>query len=273
NYNPDNNTLELAGVGGVPMNLGLNTYYRYFAPRIGIAYRLNGETVIRGGFGVSYTPFPDNTYAYNFPVKQNNQYSTGQFNYQPAVTGNGQFFSMAGGFPAPQLAVIPSNGIIANPSLTQSDFVIPKDWKNPYVESWNFSVQRSLPGHFTLDVAYVGNHGVRNVATYNLNVPVTADQMGKGNNGRPLFIKFGRSADTTVFFRGYSSIHNALQEKLNRRFHNGLAITTGYTLGKGMSFQTGDDGGIWTYINPRRSYARTDFDRHQTFVQSYVYDL
>src|SRR5262249_15431103 len=40
-----------------------------------------------------------------------------------------------------------------------------------------------------------------------------------------------------------------------------------------MSFQTGDDGGIWTYINPRRSYTRTDFDRHQTFVQSYVYDL
>ena len=35
-----------------------------------------------------------------------------------------------------------------------------------------------------------------------------------------------------------------------------------------MSFQTGDDGGIWNYINPRRSYARTDFDRHQTFVQS-----
>jgi hypothetical protein len=40
-----------------------------------------------------------------------------------------------------------------------------------------------------------------------------------------------------------------------------------------MGYQTDDDGGIWTYINPRRSYARNDFDRHQTFVQSYVYDL
>ena len=27
---------------------------------------------------------------------------------------------MASGFPAPQLAVIPSNGILTNPSLTQS---------------------------------------------------------------------------------------------------------------------------------------------------------
>jgi hypothetical protein len=272
NYNPVNNTLEIAGVGGVPMNMGMESYKRFFAPRLGFAYRMGDGTVIRGGFGMSYTPFPDNTYAYNYPVKQNNQYSTGASSYQPGVTANG-FFSMATGFPAPQLAVIPSNGIITNPSLTQSDFVIPKDWKNPYVESWNLSVQRALPLHFTLDAAYVGNHGVRSVATYNLNVPTTADQMGKGTNGRPLYQLFGRTADTTVYFRGFSSMYNALQVKINRRFHNGLAITTSYTLGKGMSYQTGDDGNIWTYINPRRSYARTDFDRKQTFVQSYVYDL
>lgn len=273
NYNPVNNTLELAGIGGVGKNLDMQTFHKYFAPRLGIAYRFNNDTVLRAGFGMSYTPFPDNTYAYNFPVKQNNQYVTGASNYQPAVTGNGQFFSMATGFPAPQLAVIPSNGIITNPSLTQSDIVVPKDWKNPYVESWNFSLQRSLPLHFTFDAAYVGNHGVRTAATYNLNVPTTADQIGKGAAGRPLFQQFGRTADTTVYFRGFSSMYNALQLKINRRFHNGLAITTAYTLAKGMSYQTGDDGGIWTYINPRRSYARTDFDRHQTFVQSYVYDL
>jgi hypothetical protein len=273
NYNPVNNTLVLAGVGGNPMNMGMQKNWKYFAPRLGISYRMNNATVIRAGFGVSYTPFPDNTYAYNFPVKQNNQFTTGASNFAPAVTGNGQFFSMATGFPAPQLAVIPSNGIITNPSLTQSDIVVPLNYKNPCVESWNFSVQRSLPLHFTLDVAYVGNHGVRTSATYNLNVPNTADQMGKGVNGRPLYQLFQRTADTTVYFVGYSSMYNGLQLKLNRRFHNGLAVTTSYTLARGMSFQTGDDGGIWQYINPRRSYARTDFDRHQTFVQSYVYDL
>jgi hypothetical protein len=127
--------------------------------------------------------------------------------------------------------------------------------------------------HFTLDVAYVGNHGVRTSATYNLNVPTTADQMGLGVNGRPEYQQFKRTADTTQYFTGYSSMYNGLQVKLNRRFHNGLAITTAYTLARGMSFQTGDDGNLWNYINPRRSYARTDFDRHQTFVQSYVYDL
>jgi outer membrane receptor protein involved in Fe transport len=272
NYNPVNNTLVLAGVGGNPMNMGMQKNWKYFAPRLGISYRMNNTTVIRAGYGVSYTPFPDNTYAYNFPVKQNNQFSLGANAYAPAVTPNGTF-SMAGGFPAPQLAVIPSNGIITNPSLTQSNIVIPLNYKNPYVESWNFSIQRSLPLHFTLDVAYVGNHGVRTSATYNLNVPTTADQMGLGVNGRPEYQQFKRTADTTQYFTGYSSMYNGLQVKLNRRFHNGLAITTAYTLARGMSFQTGDDGNLWNYINPRRSYARTDFDRHQTFVQSYVYDL
>src|SRR5450759_961667 len=272
NYNPANNTLVLAGIGSNPMNLGMQKNWKYFAPRLGISYRMNSATVIRAGFGVSYTPFPDNTYAYNFPVKQNNQYSTGATNFAPGVTPSG-VFSMANGFPPPQLAVIPSNGIITTPSLSQSDFVIPLNYKNPNVQSWNMSIQRSLPLHFTLDVAYVGNHGVRTSTQYNLNNPNTADQMGKGVNGRPLYQKFLRTADTTLYFAGYSSMYNGLQVKLNRRFHNGLAITTAYTMARGMAFQTGDDGNLWNYINPRRSYARTDFDRHQTFVQSYVYDL
>ena len=272
NYNPVNNTLVLAGIGGNPMNNGMQKNWKYFAPRLGLSYRLNNATVIRTGYGVSYTPFPDNTYSYNFPVKQNNQYSLGANAYAPGVTPAGTF-SMASGFPAPQLAVIPTNGIITNPSLTQSNIVIPLNYKNPYVESWNFSVQRSLPLHFTLDVAYVGNHGVRTSATYNLNVPTTADQMGIGVNGRPEYQQFKRTADTTQYFTGYSSMYNGLQVKLNRRFTNGLAITTSYTMARGMSFQTSDDGNLWNYIYPRRSYARTDFDRHQTFVQSWVYDL
>jgi hypothetical protein len=40
-----------------------------------------------------------------------------------------------------------------------------------------------------------------------------------------------------------------------------------------MGFQTGDDGGLAFYINQRRNYARNDFDRTHTFVQSVVYDL
>ena len=40
-----------------------------------------------------------------------------------------------------------------------------------------------------------------------------------------------------------------------------------------MGFQSGDDGGLAFYINQQRNYARNDYDRTLTFVQSYVYDL
>jgi hypothetical protein len=266
NYNPTNNALEVAGIGGVPRNLGIETHYTYFAPRIGAAYRLNWDTVVRAGFGISYTPIPDNTYAYNPPVKQTVQYTTALSGFAPAVTPNGGFLSMTAGFP-------PQTPPSATSSGTESYVVVPKNWRNPYVENWNVSVQRALPRHFTLDAAYVGDHGVHSVATYNLNVPSDPNLMGLGVNGRPLYRTFGRTADTIAYFNGYSSMYHALQVKVDRRFHNGLLVTTAYTVAKGMGFQSGDDSSLWTYIYPRRSYARNDYDRHQTFVQSYIYDL
>jgi hypothetical protein len=271
NYNPTNNTLELAGVGNIPMNLGVEARYKNFAPRLGAAYRLNSKTVIRAGFGITYTPFPDNTYAYNYPVKQNKQYNSLN-SFGVAVLDDGVTpATFQNGFPTPVYANIPSNGIITNPDPKQSDFVIPKNFKNPSVQSWNLAFGQALPGNFTLDVAYVGNHGVNSVVQYNLNLPTTV--LGGGNNSRPMVAQFGRTADTTIFFVGASTHYNALQAKLNRRFSNGLGITTSYTFGKGMSYQTGDDGGLWTYTDQRRGYARTDFDRTHNFSQSYVYEL
>ena len=271
NYNPNDNTLQIAGIGGVPSDLGVQTRYKNFAPRVGLAYRLTDKTVVRAGFGVSYTPFPDNSYAFNYPVKQNKQYNAPN-SFAAAVLDNGVSPAVfQNGFPAPVFAAIPSTGIITNPDPNQADFVVPQNFKNPSVQSWNIAVQRALPGHFTLDVAYVGNHGVDSVVAYNLNLPTTV--LGGGNASKPLNQKFGRTADTTVYWDGMSSHYNALQVKLDRRFSNGLAITTAYTWGKGMGYQNGDDGGLWSYYDQQRSYARNSYDRTQTFAQSYVYDL
>jgi hypothetical protein len=121
-----------------------------------------------------------------------------------------------------------------------------------------------------LDLAYVGNHSVDTVVNYNLNAATVA---GLGNAGQPEFNSFGRTASTSLLFAGYSSSYNALQAKLDRHFSGGFATTTSYTFGKGMGFQQDDDGGLTFYINQSRNYARNDFDRTHTFVQSIVYDL
>jgi TonB-dependent receptor-like protein len=270
NYDPTNNTLSVSGIGGIPNDLGIATHYKYFAPRLGLAYRLKESTVFRAGFGISYTPFPDNSYAYNFPVRANNAFNPAVASFGPAVLPNGQTATFENGFPAPILPVVPSNGIITNPAKAVNYFVVNQNFKNPYVESWNLSTQQSLPWRFVLDVAYVGSHSVDTVVNYNLNA---ATVVGLGNKGLPEFNTFGRTASTNLLFAGYSSSYNALQVKFDRRFSEGFATTTAYTFGKGMGFQTDDDGGLAFYINQRRDYARNDFDRTHTFVQSVVYDL
>jgi len=270
NYNPVNNTLIVSGYGSNPDNLGITTHYKYFAPRLGLAYRLKDSTVVRAGFGISYTPFPDNSYAYNFPVRANNSFNPAVASFGPAVLPSGQIATFETGFPALIQPAIPANGIITNPTVGSAYFVVNQNFKNPYVESWNLAVQHSFPGRFVLDLAYVGNHSVDTVVNYNLNA---ATAVGLGNAGQPEFPAFGRTANTNLLFAGYSSSYNALQAKLDRRFSNGFTTTTSYTFAKGMGFQTDDDGGLAFYINQRRNYARNDFDRTHTFVQSIVYDL
>jgi hypothetical protein len=63
--------LELAASGKIPENMGRETNYKDFAPRLGVAYRFDEKTVIRGGYGISIdASFPDDKYAFNFPVSK-----------------------------------------------------------------------------------------------------------------------------------------------------------------------------------------------------------
>lgn len=274
-YNPANNTLEIAGVGGNSMSLGFQTHYKYFSPRTGIAYRLDDKTVIRAGYGQSYTSFPDNSWMYNFPVRSNNFYAQPNGSTDtngPVMFANGQLGSFEAGFPAPAAVVIPSNGIIANPDPTTSQLYIPLNYKNPYIESWNFAVQRQLPYGLLLDVAYVGSHGVDTGANINLNA---GQIIGAGAAGEELYSKFGTTAAVQQLFAAFSTSYNALQVKFDRRLSKGLTITTAFTYNKAMSFQNGDDGGLEFYAGQgiERNYSRATFDRTLNYIQSYIYKL
>ena len=274
NYDPTNNTLVLAGIGGNPMNMGVVARYKYFAPRTGLAYRLTPKTVLRTGFGVSYTPFPDNTWGYNFPVRSNNQYvaPSGSDNYAPAVLPGGLAPTFQNGFPSPDPVVVPANGIITNPNPTTSEIVIRKDYRNGYIETWNLAVQQQLPWNFNIDVAYVGSHGVDTPAQNNLNAGLI---IGAGTAGEPYFVKYGQTAAVTMYFQGFSSSYNSMQVKLDRNYRNGFRLTTAFTWQKAMDFETGDDGALFFYAGQglARNYARADFDRTINVIQSYIYEL
>jgi hypothetical protein len=265
NYDPTTNTLNVAGYGNTSNSLNIKNYYKNIAPRVGATWRLNDKSVVRAGYGASAIPFPDNRYAFNFPVKQN---------YNGLlVNGFQNAGSMAAGFPAPALANIPSNGVIPIPagsSLLNSTYdVIPSGLHEGKLHSWNVAFQRQLPYGFTADVAYVGSKGVDLVMDIDLNASLV---YGSGNNGRPQFAPFGRTGTSRERSNQGKSRYNGLQMKIDRRFINGLLVTNSYTFGRSKDLAQ-ENGTIPTPIDFNQSWARSDTDRTHNYTLTSVYEL
>ena len=278
NFIPSSNTLVVGGVGGNPNNGGLVNHLNYLAPRLGLAYRLTEKTVIRAGIGVSYTPFEDNTYINNnYPTKGNLGAVQGASAYTSALY-NGSLLSFESGLPAPAPVPIPSNGIYSVAALGfngSSESFFPTNYKNPHIIAWNFTVQQALPYHFTMDLAYVGNHGVDMGSGQNINAsPVIAPTSTGDTAYQPYFPHTGSISEE---FAPVSAMYNALQAKIDRRFAGSLGITTSFTYQKGMAYYNGgdDDGFYGFYLNGQyhRNWGLNDFNRTLSFVQSYVYQL
>ena len=74
-----------------------------------------------------------------------------------------------------------------------------------------------------------------------------------------------------------SSMYNALQAKMDKRFGGGLSVTSSFTWQKGMAYYNGgdDDGFYGFYLagQYRRNWGINDFNRTISYVQSYVYQL
>ena len=51
-------TVSLGGRGNIPENAGISVSKKLFAPRVGLAYRLDDNTVIRAGYGINFDPIP-----------------------------------------------------------------------------------------------------------------------------------------------------------------------------------------------------------------------
>lgn len=269
-YDPSANTLQVAGYGNVPLNLGLDVHATNFEPRLGFAYRASAGTVVRAGFGISHTPFQDNTYAYNYPVRQNNAYNALN-SYSPALLPNGTPVTLAGGFPAPVVAQIPANGIL--PAATNQDYVeVNPHYKDPYIMSYNLTVEQQLGTGWVADLSYVGNEGRQIPANYELNSGFVA---GAGAKGQPYFNLYGTTANIELKLVGTNTNYNSLQARLSHRFSRGLEVTSALAWQKAMGYTSSFSGlaGFSFYIDPHRNYTVLDFNRAVTSSNSFIYQL
>jgi len=277
NYNPSNNQLVLAGQYGNPSNLGMQSNYKNFAPRLGVAYRINEKLVARAGFGVSYVPFVDNTYAYNYPIKTSTFYNNTPTNGQ-ALNPIGGVVNFVTGVPATPTAVFTSNGTLtetaANGTIGLANLYIPLNFQNPYVSSWNVVVQQALTHESSLQIAYVANHGTRISIEQNINLPSV---YGQSNSYAPLAVAFGKTAAVTQFMVGTSTNYQSLQAQYNRRFNKGFGYTVAYTWGKASGYVTGAQTGALFYgltaPNPHMNYSVLDFDRTNNLSSTITYEL
>ena len=260
-YDPNANAIRVAGYGDVPQNLGVHTLWKNFNPRTGISWRLNDSNVLRAGYGVSALGLPS-SWGQDYPIRQIQQI-TPVNSFAPTTT------TLSTGLPAPAAVPIPTTGILdATPLRAETLSVIDPNRTEGTLRSFNIAFQRTLPGGFTAEVAYVGNRGHDILASYNMNASLV---LGTDNAGRPLFGKYGRTADTSnpVPVR---SEYNSMQVKVDRRMRGGLSLTNSYTLARAYSFANGDGAPtISTPADPERGWQRTTFDSTHSFVSSFAY--
>ncbi len=239
-FNPNTGNIELANAGSVSPSANVSPYHKAFAPRLGFAYKVTNNTVVRAGLGRSYfatnysSTFQQLATVYPIAPTQ----SVNQPNLYTPV-----FPLQQGPPPAPGF-VVPSSGIEPLPPGVSATWV-PSGHPTEYVDQWNFTVERQFGANLTASVAYVGNKGTHEVWEYNMN----AAPIGPGPllNRRPFYGQYGLDQGINNVDYGSNSNYNSLQLSVNKRFSSGYSITSSFTWSKALDheiagFAWGDQG-------------------------------
>jgi hypothetical protein len=216
--------VRIGGEGGNPRDLDLTAPKNAFAPRLGAVYRLNEDTVLRSGYGLTYDA---RGMGAQEAFKGLNVYPlaiNGSFQTPPSQSTFGWYGTLAQGIP---LLVGPdvSSGEIPLPNSVGMQTPIPASTERGKTHSWNVSVERRLP-LVSVDVAYVGNRQVGGLTAVNIN-PVL--NLGAGAADRPYVITNGRSLAVNVFMPYTKTTYHALQLAVSRPLSRGLMLQGHYT--------------------------------------------
>jgi hypothetical protein len=267
-----------------------NPSLKNFSPRFGFAYDPTGKgkTALRGAYGIYYdvATIGSTTFGYvvgDPPYRSLNAVTPASFSpgfvsatpgpFQPPFTFPGATNTFQGFFPPSPI------------SLTQHDI------RQPYLMSWNFSVDQQLPGSIALTVSYVGTKGLHLWGQGDVNaciptafvngIPNWANTLGPGgtpiacpsvnsafpsghictvipSSGPTLQVPTGRANcnfgyDNSVQTTS-ASWYNGLQVSVQKRLSRGLEFQSAYTYSKNLDLPQGRlfiDGEVPTPYAPR----------------------
>ena len=281
----------------------LTARYREFEPRVGVAWQAGKGFVIRTGYAISHQAL-NGVFGASSPI---------------TVASTAMVTSLNGGLtPANTLSNPFPNGIIQPPGRDPA-FLSTVEGNAlsgpvaaqplPYIQQWNFGIQRELTGGLLLDVSYAGAKGTHLPrGTENIDqLPNQYDSMGAAllapnPGGNPFAGKLpttsalnGATIPVGQLLRPYpqftsvtivppdigNSSYNSLQAKIVKRFRTGGTLLGTYTWSKNISdsdttfgfLESNGVGSIQDFYTPRASRSLTSFDVPHRVTVSYVQDL
>ncbi|HEX5282664.1 MAG TPA: TonB-dependent receptor [Bryocella sp.] len=207
-----------------------------FAPRLGIAYRVLPNLVMRAGFGISYGAYDSvgygSTLGTNYPFQYQISNPSGLTSQTPDLLQNGQVATLETTFAAINLQD-PNSVTGTGLSLYGKQY----NYKTPYVESANLTIQDQFTKRDSIQVGYVGSFG-RHLDSYGKqNAPRVILPPGTSEASYLPFPSL--PANMQFLATNAISTYNSLQTVYQHQFHGGLVLLANYTYAKCMA----DNGG------------------------------
>jgi Carboxypeptidase regulatory-like domain/TonB dependent receptor/TonB-dependent Receptor Plug Domain len=249
-----------------------------FAPRVGFAWAATPKTSVRGGYGTSYVHYtragsgdilginaPQAQFAAVTQIapKTTNQCSTPLPAQIIAVgaTVPSCYATASKGFPSGLTTTF-------NPATDNITWV-PKNTRDSYVQSYFLSIQQQLAKNTLLDVAYVGNHGLKLQGFLNGNQKTPAAGFARPFGNWP--------SDITEALNGFWSNYNALQVRYEQRLQGGLTLLNSFTwehsLDNASASLEGNTPSPQDGNNLKADYGQSDYNLPVANVTSLVYEL
>ncbi len=239
-YNLNTGLLDVFGTG---LNSGhgyQNMNWHNFAPRLGIAYQITPKTVIRAGYGWSYSLGTfGSTFGHN--VTQNPPVLANQALTQSQTCGNSfcDVFNLAAGPPAPPTYNVSPQGTLPCPSGIDCK-TRPGTFTMPVVYAYNFTVQRQLTSKISATGGYVGNSGRHTGAglgnSFDNNTPYFLPGFqNRQNDLRPFDgllgprYNYGNSSSIDNYCNCANSRYDSFQGTVTIKGSSGLSLQANYT--------------------------------------------
>ncbi len=284
NFDPSTNSLIQAKSGSIYDRALVNMPLTNVGPRLGLSYSATPNTVIRTGYGISFTQFNraggENNLTYNGPNVVNA--TINNFAPSPATLCQNDTQDQTKCFRQTQqgYSVNLTSPSAFNPRLVTSRY-IPKNTRTGYVQSYHFSVQHELPGQVVMDVAYVGNVGrhLQILADYNQASICTAASSTNCTASLASRRPVQNFGDIEIAWGGGSSNYNAFQFKVEKRYGNGLYLLNSFTWSRAFDLSAGHletsngDNSRVNFANPSSDYGRSNYDQPLNNTTAVIYDL